>query len=118
MYSWPPSSLSVRCQREPAELSDLSASFHGAGRTASRRLCIRFPGRYLDDAKMVGVLWDGHDYSECSPRLWHVDPRDRLTGVFGENLDTGRERIASRHAGQGTASRVTGVDVIAGVLDP
>src|SRR5207342_2554510 len=106
MYSRSPYSLSVRCQWKPRDLSDLSAPFYGAGSTASWRLCVRSARRYLDDAKMVRVLRDGDDNRERSPRLRHVDPRNRLAGLFGENLHTGRERIPSGDAGQGAATCV------------
>src|SRR5262245_14912081 len=117
MYSRSPSTLRVSCQWKPTKLSDLSAPFHGAGSTAGRRLCVRSARRYLDYAKIVGVFRDGHDNSECAALLRHIDPRNRLAGSLGKNLDAGRECIPGGHTGQSAIAGVTGVDVVAGVLD-
>src|SRR5262245_64857799 len=47
----------------------------------------------------------------------HIDPRNRLAGSLGKNLDASRECISGRHTGQSVIAGVTGVDVVAGVLD-
>ena len=38
-------------------------------------------------------------------------------GFSGKNLHTGRERIPGWHTGQSAIAGVTGIDVVAGVLD-
>src|SRR5215510_5275292 len=117
MCSRSPSTLGIYCQWEPTELSDLSAPFHGAGGAAGRRLRVWSARRYLDYAKIVGIFRDGHNNSECSALLRHIDPRNRLAGPLGKNLDAGRECVPGKHTGQSPIVGVTSIDIVAGVLD-
>src|SRR5262245_2333622 len=109
MCSRSPSTLRICCQWEPTELSDLSAPFNGAGGTAGRPPRVWSARRYLDYAKIIGVLRDGNNNSECSARLRHVDSRNRLAGFLGENLDAAENalRAGTRAKVRSLASRVS-----------